>query len=147
MGYRTQAGSGVDSVGSRTGAASNSSWMACGMEEATFLLLCFQERGSGMEPATSGVAATYLAASGGAAASSASTGGAAVSSSASGDTATISLAATGGAAAAPATASGGAAAGSFFLLLLWLQVIGGLGLPLTPGGKGGQSVDWDFRLG
>ncbi len=69
-----------------------------------------------------------------------------MSSGTSGDTATISSAATGGAAAAPAATSGGAAGGPFFLLL-WLRVIGVLGLPLTAGGKGGQSVEWDFAWG
>ncbi len=62
----------------------------------------------------------------------------------------VPLAASGGAAASLAT-SGGAAAGPFFLLLrLW--VIGGLGLPLTAGGKGGTVsgvelyLGWKFRL-
>ncbi len=76
-------------------------------------------------------------------ASSASTGGTAASSAPSGGAA-ASSASTGRAAAALSAASGGTEADPFFLLLRFWVI--GLGLPLTSGGMGGQSVEWDFSL-
>ncbi len=133
---------------SRTGAGSGtaswltaSSWMAsrpCWTEEA--FLLRRRERGSRIT-VSGGSTASWVASGGAAAASAVSGGTSAVSWGA-----VASSAASGGAAAVLSDASRGATAGPFFLLLR-LLVIGGLGLPLTAGGKGGQSVEWDFVWG
>ncbi len=122
------------------------SW-PCGTEEAFFrLLLRFWERDAAASLGASGGIAATSATTGGAAASLAASGrGAAATSAASGRGAAATSAASGRGAAATSAASGrGAEAGPFFLLLLRFRVIGGLGLPLTAGGTGEQSVEWDF---